>query len=124
MRHRTTNKGQTYNPAQNVKYRKLVQTCIRVQNTARKWNLIEPYFKGPLLLEIHAIYPYPKSAKITKSVWWRSKRPDLSNIIKGVEDSLNTVAYEDDAQIALITASKEEAVIDEPRTLIIIEELF
>lgn len=34
------------------------------------------------------------------------KKPDMDNIVKVVADALNGVAYHDDTQIALLSASK------------------
>jgi Holliday junction resolvase RusA-like endonuclease len=49
------------------------------------------------------------------------KRPDLSNLIKFVEDSALGVLYKDDNLIAEIVAKKIYSL--EPKTTIIIEEL-
>ena len=68
---------------------------------------------GPVLLSIVATFPLPKS----RPKWLRDRlaagteiphttRPDLSNVIKIVEDALNGVAWKDDSRVCSITAIK------------------
>jgi Holliday junction resolvase RusA-like endonuclease len=61
--------------------------------------------EGPVMLDVTAEFAIPKSfsrAKredaITRYIF-PTKKPDLSNIVKQVEDALNGVAFRDDAQI-------------------------
>ena len=50
---------------------------------------------------------------------WHAKKPDISNLVKFVEDSLNGVLWEDDSQIIHIEASKSFANAPEDvRTII------
>ena len=51
------------------------------------------------------------------------KKPDVSNIAKAVEDALNGLVYEDDAQICSLTVSKCYALPgQEPCVYVRIEE--
>jgi Holliday junction resolvase RusA-like endonuclease len=73
-----------------------------------------PFWEGPLVLNI--IF-YMKVPKVTKSKLWgkpHKARPDLSNLIKFVEDVGSGIIYDDDSSIAACYAQK---VYDEiPRT--------
>ena len=64
----------------------------------------------------------PKSRRIAMNdgIIRHTKKPDLDNLIKSVLDALNTVAWEDDAQIVRITAQK--AYSSEPYVMIRIYE--
>ena len=53
--------------------------------------------EGPLLLKVDFYLMRPKS--LPKKVTHHIKRPDLSNLIKGIEDALNGIAWNDDSQI-------------------------
>lgn len=74
---------------------------------------------GPCLLSINAFFEIPKS----KSKRFReaalkgderpTKKPDLSNIIKGIEDALNGLVYKDDA--CIVNLSCEKFYSDNPR---------
>lgn len=67
---------------------------------------------GPCAVLINAFFEVPKS----KSKRFReaalkgderpTKKPDLSNIIKGIEDSLNGLTYKDDACIVHLACQK------------------
>jgi len=52
---------------------------------------------------------------------YHSGRPDLDNLVKFVQDSLNTIYYKDDALISQITAKKIYS--ESPRTEITITKL-
>lgn len=65
---------------------------------------------GPVEMHIRAVFEAPPS-------WSRKKRaallgtphtskPDLSNLIKAIEDGLNRIAYADDGQIAFQSSRK------------------
>jgi Holliday junction resolvase RusA-like endonuclease len=61
--------------------------------------------------------PKSKSKKFRKAAMEGeerpTKKPDLSNIVKGVEDALNGVLYKDDSQI--VNLSMEKYYSEEPR---------
>lgn len=65
---------------------------------------------GPIELTVQAVYSWPKSLTSKKRVLpgaeWKTSRADVDNIEKMVMDSLNTVAWLDDAQIASSRTSK------------------
>ncbi len=52
--------------------------------------------EGPLRFTVEFFY------KAKKSLWgtWRTKRPDLTNLEKAIEDALQGVWFDDDSQIA------------------------
>ena len=68
--------------------------------------------EGPCVLDIIAYFEVPKS----KSKKFReaalsglerpTKKPDLSNIIKGIEDALNGLVYKDDSSIVSLKIQK------------------
>jgi len=65
--------------------------------------------QGALHLEVTFFLPRPKTITWKKKPMPaipNTKRPDLSNYVKAVEDGLNGVAYFDDGQIAQLSASK------------------
>lgn len=65
---------------------------------------------GPLFLSVVAIYPWPESWPAKKraapGAEWKTSRPDAGNIVKLVEDSMNLIVYQDDAQIVRCTTEK------------------
>lgn len=62
---------------------------------------------GPVELTIHATFLRPKShKKLGTPPTWKTSRSDLDNICKQVGDSLNKIAWFDDAQIAVLHAVK------------------
>jgi Holliday junction resolvase RusA-like endonuclease len=63
--------------------------------------------RGPLRLTLIAWLPMPVSIpKKHRGTALPSKRPDLTNYIKQVEDALNKYAWVDDGQIVTIEARK------------------
>lgn len=63
---------------------------------------------GPICLEVRASYLIPASwsKKQRAAAVWKSSKPDADNIVKIVKDALNTVAFVDDAQVAVLRVEK------------------
>ena len=71
---------------------------------------------GPILLELRFIMPRPKSHFRTgkragelkdSAPKWHDKKPDADKLVRAVKDGLSKIAYQDDAQVAFVAASKE-----------------
>jgi Holliday junction resolvase RusA-like endonuclease len=65
-------------------------------------------FDGPLEMQVRAVYVAPKSwsAKKRDAALWKHSRPDADNLAKLVGDSLNGIAFADDAQVADLRVQK------------------
>lgn len=97
----------TRTPDNTVIYENLVKVSYRQ-------SCKEPmYEKGvPLVVQITAFYGIPKSVsnKKRQDMLFEkirpTKKPDIDNLCKVVMDSLNQIAYHDDAQVVKTTVSK------------------
>ena len=106
----------TYTPANTLNFEK----CVA-------WYAMKAGIKpivGPVEMIIKFYFCLPKSKyRKRKPVEEHPKltKPDLDNCIKSVKDSLNKIAYADDAQVWKITAEKYYCGQNEiPRTEIIL----
>lgn len=104
-RPRFTKNGYAYTPAKTRDYEKMVAWAYHAEAHGT-------VFDGPISASIVAVFPIPHS-------WSKKKRetaaggcllpmvkPDLDNIAKIVLDSLNGIAYKDDAAITDLTVIK------------------
>ena len=85
-------------------WRKTVAMYARAARTTGPGVLLE----GPLLAEMTFRMPVPKSAPKRRRLF-ADRRPDLSKLVRAVEDALTGVLYGDDAQIVELRARKELA---------------
>ena len=105
QRARTLRSGRSYTPGQTVNYETFIKLCYIEQRG-------EYFGERPLRMEITAYFPIPKSTSKKQVAMMLSgeirptKKPDLSNVIKCVEDGLNSVAYKDDGQIVCLVTLK------------------
>jgi len=89
----------TYTPEKTVNYETLVKELFVINYPAHK------LWEEKVYMEVEAHYSIPKSATKKKKELMRKgemrplKKPDLSNILKIIEDALNQMAYKDDSQI-------------------------
>ena len=86
----------------------------------------DPIFQGPLELDICFYFAICKSHhKKIKELCNTPHffKPDLSNLIKFVEDVANRIIYHDDCQIATINAKKLYCDIGDERTVFTIKEI-
>ncbi|SHN77413.1 RusA family crossover junction endodeoxyribonuclease [Desulfitobacterium chlororespirans] len=105
QRARTLKTGRSYTPQETVNYETLVKQIYIMQHFARQ-------LEGAIEGEITAYYPIPQSAGKKKREQMLSgqirptTKPDWDNIGKIVCDSLNGLAYRDDAQIVECVVKK------------------
>jgi len=105
---------QTYSDKETVAYEELVKAKFREQCKGIR-------FEAGVMLEIQidAYYKIPKSEtkgnKTAMEVGYLrpTKVPDCDNVLKGIADALNKLAYKDDAQ--LVTCSVRKYYSHEPR---------
>ncbi len=111
-------KGHTYTPRETVEYEKQVKACFIVSGGKR--------MEGAVRAEITAYYGIPKSAGNRSRADMMSgklrptKKPDLDNVAKIVLDSLNGVAYKDDAAVVELVVEKYYS--ETPRVEVRLEE--
>lgn len=100
-RPRFTKSGRTYTPARTALYERQIRNGYN-----------GPVFRGAVDLSCTFGMKIPQSeSKKNRELILRGeirpcRRPDLDNLCKAVQDALNGVAYEDDAQIVGLSAVK------------------
>lgn len=96
--------GHATTPADTVTYENWVKLCYQQQ--------CGKHLEGSISATIIAYYKIPKSytkkrvQAIREGLEYPQKKPDADNIAKIILDSLNKIAYEDDAQIVELTVIK------------------
>lgn len=108
----------TYDPQETEESRFLFEV-------QKQWN--RPPIEGPLKVRCSFEMPIPKGTS-RKKTWAmikdeikHTKKPDISNLIKFIEDCLNGVVWKDDSQIIYLAGGKFYS--EEPKTIIMIEEV-
>jgi Holliday junction resolvase RusA-like endonuclease len=88
-------------------YMQLVKHCAWLAMDGR------PPLDGPIAMSVLAEFLHPKSwsRKKQETTYWKETKSDTSNIIKILEDAMNSIVFNDDAQISLLAAQKTYASI-------------
>ena len=112
-----------YDPEKSRNYKAYVKLLATQAMKEQGFTMID----GPCCLDIMAFFEVPKS----KSKKFReaalnglerpTKKPDLSNIVKGIEDALNGLAYKDDSSIVFLSVAKCYSEV--PRVEVILREI-
>lgn len=116
------NFSEAYTPKETVSYENLVKTSYSDIARGRK-------FQDDAMLDVRIIayYPVPKSVSKKKRKEMLehkirpTKKPDWDNIGKIICDSLNQIAYRDDAQI--VDSQVRKFYSENPRVEVIIKEV-
>lgn len=97
----------TYTPPKTKAYEQLVRLAYKTQCKNADFGA------APLSVSIRAYYKIPKSAakrqreRMLADKTWPAKKPDADNLAKAVLDSLNGLAYKDDAQVICLGVIKQ-----------------
>ncbi len=111
----------TYTPEKTVNYENLVQFSYLQQ-----YKGLEP-MQGYLKMEIYFLMPIVAStSKKRKQLMLErkilpDKKPDLSNMVKSIEDALNKIAYHDDSQI--VESHLYKFYSEEPKAIVMISNI-
>ena len=117
-RPRFTRGGHAYTPKATRDY----EMAIREAFENAPGRPPEP-FSGPIAVSIMTYRQLPKSTPKSVSSEPDTHKPDIDNVAKIVLDALNGVAWEDDAQVVSLTASKLDRTRSPERMIVIIKEL-
>jgi Holliday junction resolvase RusA-like endonuclease len=95
----------TYTPEKTVQAERLIALCAKAAG-------VKP-LEGPVSVEVTAMFLVPNSwsKKRKAEANWHTAKPDADNIGK-LMDSLNGIAYRDDAQVAELTVRKVYAAME------------
>lgn len=99
-----TQSGKAFTPKDTITYENWIKCCYREQSG--KW------LEGAIRARIEVYYKIPKSytkkrvQAIRDGLEAPLKKPDSDNIAKIVLDSLNKIAFDDDAQVVELTVIK------------------
>lgn len=110
----------TYTPQQTQNYENLVKLYFSQEHPAHT------PIEEPIEMEIIVYTAIPKSYSKGKhlaashNIIRPAKKPDVDNIIKAIADSLNGIAYKDDAQIVKCSIVK---LFGDPKVIVNITEL-
>ena len=113
-RPRFTKSGTPYTPQKTRAYENKVAFLYKLAARGQKFQR-----HVPVVIEIRAFYEIPQSdskrqreRKLSGAIL-PCKKPDIDNVVKAMLDAINGIAYEDDAQVVTISASK--AYSERPR---------
>lgn len=100
-----TKTGRAFTQGDTITYENWIKCCYREQDGK--------FIDGPVSARIEVYYKIPKSytkkrvQAIRDGVEMPLKKPDSDNIAKIVLDSLNKIAFDDDAQVVELTVIKK-----------------
>lgn len=98
----TQGKYGTYSHPKTAQFQKSIKFYLRAHYPKAK------PLEGPILLTIIFLITRPKSVS-EKTRPYPHKKPDLSNLIKNLEDAMNGLIFNDDAQIVNLNCIKRYA---------------
>lgn len=117
-RPRFTRSGRPYTPKATRDYEMAIRDAF--ENAPERPP--EP-FSGPIAVCIKTYRKLPKSTPKSVIREPDTHKPDIDNVAKIVLDALNGVAWEDDAQVVSLTASKLDRTRSHERLSVSIKEL-
>jgi Holliday junction resolvase RusA-like endonuclease len=123
-----------YSPPENNAYAEKVVNAylkasggVKIKKAGKEVITEYRYQDVPLVIEIQAFFHRPKLTKKEKALnlpkhLFPTRKPDSDNISKAILDSLNEVAYHDDAYVVELVASKYYTDSEERVNVVIYEK--
>lgn len=114
------NFAHAYTPKETASYENYVRVMYQI-------NKDKVFLEGAIKAEITAYFPIPKStskknrALMLAGIVKYTKKIDCDNLAKIILDSLNGIAYKDDAQVSELSVKKLYA--DKPKVDVTLTEL-
>ena len=112
-----------YDPEKSRNYKAYVKMLAVQAMKDNGFNMID----GPCCLDIMAFFEVPKSKskkfkeRALLGLERPTKKPDIDNIVKALQDALNGLAYKDDSSIVYLSVAKCYSEI--PRVEVILREI-
>lgn len=112
-----------YDPEKSRNYKAYVKLLATQAMKDNGFNMIE----GPCCLDIMAFFEVPKSKskkfkeRALLGLERPTKKPDIDNIVKALQDALNGLAYKDDSSIVFLSVAKCYSEV--PRVEVILREI-
>lgn len=78
--------------------------------------------EGPIDLRLTFVMPVPKSAPKRRRLW-HTKKPDLTKLVRAVEDACRGVIYRDDSQVVAQQTRKSYGYGGQPGVVVVIYQL-
>ena len=115
--------AKAYDPEKSRNYKAYVKLLATQAMKDNGFNMIE----GPCCLDIMAFFEVPKSKskkfkeRALLGLERPTKKPDIDNIVKALQDALNGLAYKDDSSIVFLSVAKCYSEV--PRVEVILREI-
>ena len=115
--------AKAYDPEKSRNYKAYVKLLATQAMKEQGFTMID----GPCCLDIMAFFEVPKSKskkfkeRALLGLERPTKKPDIDNIVKALQDALNGLAYKDDSSIVFLSVAKCYSEI--PRVEVILREI-
>ena len=112
-----------YDPEKSRNYKAYVKLLATQAMKEQGFTMID----GPCCLDINAYFEVPKSKskkfkeRALLGLERPTKKPDIDNIVKALQDALNGLAYKDDSSIVFLSVAKCYSEV--PRVEVILREI-
>ena len=112
-----------YDPEKSRNYKAYVKLLATQAMKEQGFTMID----GPCCLDIMAFFEVPKSKskkfkeRALLGLERPTKKPDIDNIVKALQDALNGLAYKDDSSIVFLSVAKCYSEV--PRVEVILREI-
>lgn len=115
-RPRSLRNGRTYKAREDRAWEKHVADCYRTACPVRPGTTT--FGSAPVEVSLHIFPALPKSTPKRVEEDDKPVKPDIDNVIKGILDALNGVAWEDDCQVRGVMAFRHPRRRRDPYTMV------